>query len=139
MAKRPNPRAVKAVLTYTIPEAAQALGVTCGTVRAWIKQGLPAMTAQRPYLILGGDLRSFLASRVTKGKVKLAPDQLYCLTCKSPQTPLGLMLDFTPHSATTGRLTGLCAVCGVTCNRMASLASLTQLSAIFDIACREGK
>ena len=139
MAKRPNPRAIKAVLTYTIPEAAQVLGVTLGTVRAWIKQGLPAMTAQRPYLILGDDLRGFLTSRVTKGKVTLAPDQLYCLTCKSPQTPLGMMLDFTPQSVTTGRLTGLCAVCGGTCNRMASLASLTRLRAIFDVACREGK
>ena len=139
MAKRLNPRAVKAVLTYTIPEAAHALGVTCGTVRAWIKQGLPAMIALRPYLILGADLRGFLADRAAKGRVKLAPEQLYCLTCKSPQTPLGMMLDFTPHSDTTGRLTGLCSVCGGIFNCMASRASLTRLGAIFDIACREGE
>lgn len=139
MAKRPNPRAVKAVLTYTIPEAALALGVTCGTVRAWVKQGLPAMISQRPFLILGDDLRSFLTGRAAKGKVGLAPNQLYCFTCKSPQTPLGMMLDFRPQSATTGRLTGLCSVCGYTCNRMISCANLSRLSKIFDIVCREAE
>ena len=53
VAKRPNPRSIKAARTYTITEAAEALGMSFGTVRGWVKQGLPAMTAQRPFLILG--------------------------------------------------------------------------------------
>ena len=60
MAKRANPRAVKANLTYTIEEAADCLGVSIGTVRTWAKNGLPILKAQRPFLITGFALRTFL-------------------------------------------------------------------------------
>jgi len=139
MAKRPNPRAVKAVRTCTVPEAAQTLGVTVGTVRSWIKHGMRAMTMQRPHLILGKDVREYLAHKSTKGKVRLAADQLYCLTCKAPQCPYGMMLDFTSISTITGRLSGLCETCGGTCNRMVSQANLPYLATIFDIAYRENQ
>lgn len=68
MAKRPNPRAVKAVRTCTVPEAAQTLGVTVGTVRSWIKHGMRAMTMQRPHLILGEDVREYLAFYLREAK-----------------------------------------------------------------------
>lgn len=136
MAKRPNRRAIKGVRSYTVPEAASALGVTVGTVRNWIRNGLPVLNAKRPTLILGAVLREYVDQQRTKHKVALAPDQLYCLTCKMPRTPYGLMLDYIPRNERTGRLTGLCEVCGGTCNRIASRASLARLSAIFDVAVR---
>ena len=138
MPKRPNPRAVKAVRTYTLPEAAVALGVSIGTVRVWVRKGLPAMVGQRPYLILGDHLRSFLEAKATKGMLRLTEDQLYCLTCKAPRRPMGMMLDFVPNGLTTGRLCGLCDTCGGVCNRMASRERLVHLATIFDIAYREG-
>jgi len=45
MSKRANPMAVKAALTYTVPEAAVVLGKTPTTIRNWIKNGLPAMSS----------------------------------------------------------------------------------------------
>ena len=137
LSKRPNPRSVKAVRTYTIPEAALALGVTDGTVRAWIKQGLRAMTTYRPCVSLGDDMREFLAKKMAKAKNPISLDQIYCLSCKAPQRPFGMMLDFIPISASTGRLAGLCEACGGACNRMVSRASLVSLAKILDIACRE--
>ncbi len=137
MAKRPNHRGVKAVRSYTVPEAASALGVTMGTVRNWIRNGLPVLNAKRPTLILGSILRDYLDGQRTRHKVALAPDQLYCLTCKAARAPYGLMLDYIPHSGKTGRLTGLCEACGGTCNRIASRASLTRLGEFFDIAVRD--
>lgn len=134
MAKRPNPRAIKAARSYTMQEGADALGVTVGAVRGWIRLGLPVMKAQRPYLILGSDFRQFLEDRRSKGKAPLGPDQLYCLTCKQGQTPLGMMVDCLPQTATTARLVGLCDVCGGTCNRMISRAKLGRLGGIFDVA-----
>lgn len=137
MAKRPNGRAIKAVRSYTVAEAASALGVTVGTVRTWIRNGLPVLNAKRPTLILGAVLRDYIDRKRMKHKIALAPDQLYCLICKQPRTPYGLMLDYIPHSNRTGRLTGLCEVCGGTCNMIASRASLSRLGTIFDVAIRD--
>lgn len=138
MPKRPNPRAIRAARTYTVEEAAIALNVSIGTVRSWVKAGLPLMASRRPYLILGDALRSFLKDRAAKGKVSLGPDQLYCLTCKAARTPMGLMVDCIPQTATTARLLGLCDVCGGTCNRMVSRSRIDEFRKIFCVETRDG-
>jgi len=138
MPKRPNPRAVKAARTYSIPEAAEVLQVSNGTIRQWIRNGLRAMTGQRPYLILGADIRDYLTRVRTDRKTPLGPDQLYCLSCRKPRQPYGMMVDYIPHGTHTGRLTGLCDVCDGVANRMVGRVSLPALNKIFDIACRDG-
>lgn len=139
MAKRPNPRAIRAARSYTIDEAAIALGISIGTVRGWVRSGLPAMTAQRPFLILGEALRGFLEDRRGKAKTPLQADQLLCLTCKAGRKPYGMMVDLHLQNPKTARLEGLCEVCGGTCNRMISRAKLDQFRAIFDLACNGGQ
>jgi hypothetical protein len=134
MAKRPNPRAIKAARTYTMLEGADALGVSVGTVRGWIRQGLPVMKTQRPYLILGDALRHFLEQRRKKAKAPLGPNKFYCFRCKQAQTPLGMMADCLPLTPKTARLVGLCGVCSGTFSRMVSRADLPRYSAIFDVA-----
>jgi len=114
-------------------EAACALGVSIGTVRAWTKAGLPILRSERPYLILGEVLRDFLQTRRSGSKVQLQPDQLYCLTCKAPVSPYGLMVDLVRQNAKTARLAGLCDVCGGTCNRIISPSSVDQFGRIFDL------
>lgn len=57
--RRANRRAIKLHYSYTSEEAAMMLGVSKGSVRRWLKDGLPHLTDQRPYLILGDDLREF--------------------------------------------------------------------------------
>lgn len=138
-AKRPNPRSIRVARTYTIEEAAAALGVSIGTVRAWVKSGLRIMKSERPYLILGEALREFLRDRSAKAKVRLQPNQLYCLGCKEPRTPMGLLVDLVVQNGQTARLVGLCEVCGGTCNRMISRSAGDQFARIFEIAIREGK
>lgn len=139
MAKRPTPRAVKAARTYTVEEAAIALGVSVGTIRAWVKSGLPLMKSQRPFLILGDALRSFLEDRAKAAKAPLQPDQLYCLSCKAGRKPMGLMVDCIPQTPKTARLLGLCEVCGGTCNRMISQTRIGHFSQIFEVAIKEGR
>lgn len=138
MAKKPNLRALRAARTYTIEEAAIALGVSTGTVRSWVKAGLPLMKSQRPFLILGETLRSFLQDKAAKGKVKLQTDQLYCFTCKAARTPMGLMVDCIPQTPKTARLLGLCGVCGGTCNRMISKTQIDRFSRVFHVAMKDG-
>lgn len=137
MAKRPNPRAIKAARTYTIEEAASTLGVSVGTIRSWVKSGLPLMRSQRPFLILGDSLRTFLKDRTNSAKAPLQPNQLYCLSCKEGRSPMGLLVDCIPQSAKTSRLLGLCEVCGGTCNRIISEANINQYRQIFHVAIKE--
>ena len=134
MPKRLAIRSVKTSRTYTIDEAAELTGVSIGTVRSWVKSGLPIMTAKRPFLILGDALRNFLQDRRAKSKTYLQADQLYCLGCKAGRRPLGLMVDVYFQTTKTARLTGLCDTCGGTCNRMISRAKLDQFAEIFDLA-----
>lgn len=133
MPKRPNPRAVKASRSYEINEAAKVLGVTTGTIRLWIRQGLRAMTAQRPYLILGADLRDFLVARRAAAKRPLLLDQLYCFGCKLGQQPAGMLVTLTPLTAATSMLKGRCAYCGRASNRIAGNRNLKNLALIFTI------
>lgn len=139
MAKRPNPRAIKAARTYTVEEAATALGVSIGTIRSWVKSGLPLMKSQRPFLILGDALRSFLEDRAKAAKVPLRSDQLYCFSCKAGRTPMGLLVDCIPQTPKTARLLGLCEDCSGTCNRMISQTKIDHFSRIFEIAFKEGR
>ena len=139
MAKRPSHRALRAARSYTFEEAAIALGVSKGTVRTWVNNGLPAMKSQRPYLILGEALKDFLQARTAKRKSALRPAELYCLSCKAPRMPMGLLVDCIPQTATTARLMGLCEACGGTCNRMISRAKTDHFREIFALAEKDRK
>lgn len=136
MAKRPNHRAIRAARTYTLDEAAQTLGVTIGTIRNWAKAGLPMMRGQRPYLIPGEALKDFLQHRNKSAKAGLAPTELFCLTCKVGREPMGLLVDCTAQTPATARLTGLCGVCGGTCNRMISRSKIGDFARIFELQIR---
>jgi len=138
MARRANPRAIKAAQSYTIEEAAIALGVSIPTVRMWIRQGLEAMTGQRPYLILGAALREFLEKRRKGSRTRLGPDQFYCLSCKRAHRPLGMMVDYHPKNTKTGELSALCGGCEKPCRRWISNKDLPDFELIFDVAYSNG-
>lgn len=137
MYKYPNAKKIKAARSYTIPEVAEVLGCTTRTVRNWAVMGLRVLTENRPYLIVGDELKKFLADQSASKKVKLAPNELYCLSCKAPRQPLGMMVDEIRQTGTNSRLVGLCEVCGGTCNRMISARALYEFARIFDIACKQ--
>ena len=99
--------------------------------------GLRVLTDNRPFLIVGDDLKKFLADQSASKKVKLAPNELFCLSCKAPRQPLGMMADEIRQNGKISRLVGLCEVCGGTCNRMISTRALPEFARIFDIASRQ--
>jgi hypothetical protein len=96
------------------------------------------MKSQRPFLILGDTLRSFLLDRAADAKFTLQADQLNCFTCHAARTPMGLMVDCVPQTEKTARLVGLCEVCGGTCNRIIGTRQIDEISKIFDVAMRDG-
>lgn len=55
------PTVIERIKFYTIPETAEALGVTPQTIRTWIKQGrLKSQRIGRPILITEKNLIEFL-------------------------------------------------------------------------------
>lgn len=113
-------------------EASVVLKVSKGTVRRWIKNGLPALTDQRPLLILGADLIDYL-KRNAKPVQKCAAHQCYCFKCRVPRNPAFNALEYHPFSATNGHLRALCEQCATTMHKGASQATLKRIGPEFTI------
>ncbi len=126
MARGKDWRAVKGGLSYTVGEVARNQGVAKGTVLRWLKSGLPCIKDQKPFLILGGDLVSFLKAKKTP-KQKMALDEFHCFTCKAPRKPAFNLVEYAPRTPTFGMLTALCEVCSTVTKKGTSYALLEAL------------
>ena len=133
MAKRLNPNLVKLHRNYTVEEAADLFPVHKNTVRSWIKDGLPVCDDKRPILILGQDLRGYIQSKRTNNKRPCKLFELYCLKCRKPQTPFGMLVDYEPTTDRTGCLVGLCPDCNNKINKFIKNDQLTLISEKLDI------
>jgi len=133
MSKRANPMAVKAALTYEVNEAARALGKTPATIRNWIKDGLPVMSARKPYLISGEAIREYLRAKYKAAKRPLDPDELFCPACRNGRRPLGMATTISSLTARTSLLKGTCSHCGGTCTRMISKSKVSDFGQTFSI------
>ncbi len=94
MAKCVSARRVKIHRQYTYDSAADALGVTRQTVRAWRKDGLTVLDDKKPHLILGHELKRFIASRTPRKFRKMAVDEFLCMSCGAARRPYGSMADY---------------------------------------------
>lgn len=138
MSKRVNPMAVKASLTYTVGEAALALGKTPATIRSWIRDGLPVMSSRKPYLISGAAIREYLRARYKAAKRPLAPDQLFCPGCGVGRRPLDMAATVAPLTKRTSLLKSICSHCGGTSTRMISSAKSAVFAQTFRIKEKAG-
>lgn len=132
MARRVSTARVKIHCAYTVEEAAETVGVTEQTIRAWIKQGLPALTTKRPTLILGWALKAFLGQAAEKRRQPLAFGEFFCMRCKAPRVPALGLVDYTSLSDRHGNLSALCDACGGTCTRIVSKRVLPEWHGKFD-------
>src|SRR4051794_28556733 len=113
---RPNRRRVKIHRAYTVDEAARTLGITKGTVRRWLKDGLATVDHHKPALIRGLDLATFLKLKA-KTKQPCPPGHCYCVRCRSSHVPDGAMAEYVVITITSGNLRGLCPRCGCLMHR----------------------
>lgn len=112
MGKLVNPNHVKTHWPLTPDEWANRLGIHKNTLLRWIKkEGLDAITDQRPYLVRGVDLKTFLQQRREKNRYKCGKGEMACLACRKPRKPAENLLDYIPQNRTSGMLKGLCAEC----------------------------
>ncbi|SOD20691.1 helix-turn-helix domain-containing protein [Nitrosomonas ureae] len=122
-----NPNIAKIHRNYTVEEVAILYGVFKGTVRAWIKSGLPTLNDKRPMLILGSDLVAFHQARRTKNKQKCKPGEIYCVRCRTPKNPAGDMADYRIITEKIGNLEAICPDCDKIMNRRVNISKLEQI------------
>jgi excisionase family DNA binding protein len=130
---RPDWRRIKTLRSYTIDEAARLVGVHRNSVRHWIKRGLPVLDDRRPTLILGSDLKAFLAKQREARRQPCQAGEIFCVKCRKPRKPDGQMADYEPTSAAAGTLVGLCPVCSTVIYRRTSLARLPAVKGTLDV------
>lgn len=135
---RPNWRAIKMHRSYTVEEAALVLNVAKGTMRRWLKDGLPAITDKKPLLILGPDLKDYLAGRV-KPKHRCQLDQLFCFRCREPRSAAGSLMDYVPATVKSGHLSAICEECDAIMNKAFSAAKLPALMRLADVSFPQGQ
>jgi excisionase family DNA binding protein len=128
-------RGVSKHRSYTIAEAARALGVTRGTVTRWLKDGLPAITDRKPHLILGEELIAYRVRR-KPAKATCRLEECYCLRCRAPRVPAGGMTDLIVYGK-TGNLAALCGTCLNPMHKRLSLKRLDDLRNILDVVIRQ--
>lgn len=135
---RPSARGVKLHRNYTVDEAARASGACKGTVRRWLKSGLPALTDKKPLLILGSDLIHYLKSRTaTKQKCRL--QECFCFSCRTPRAPAFGEVEFHPLTPSSGNMRALCETCTTVMHKRVAVTKLDQLRALVAVAIRQGK
>ncbi len=130
--KRPNGRLIKKHRSYDVAEVARALGVAKGTVRRWLKEGLPCLSERRPVLILGQDLKAFLDGR-RKPKQTCRIDECFCMSCKEPRRPAFDEVEFQRLTATGGNLRALCSYCTTVMHKRISMDGLKALKTILTV------
>lgn len=136
MGKRFQKRGIKRQKAYRVDELAETARVSTATVRVWIKAGMQRVDETRPTLIIGFQALDFLEGKLSKAKRPLALGEFYCLRCKVPRMPYGLMADYLPASESGGRLKALCGVCECPCNRNISATHLPDFAKVLSIVNR---
>lgn len=80
-----NIRKIREKSAYSPTEVGTLLGVDRRTVLRWVKEGLPLLDPkEKQRLIMGYDLKTFIEGKREKARVKLRPNEYYCLTCNKP-------------------------------------------------------
>lgn len=128
-----NPNLVKIHRSYTFEELAAVFGVHKNTVSAWVKNGLPCLKEQKPFLILGSHAKAYLQTIRTTRKQKCKPDELFCMRCKAPTKPAENYVEYLPISATKGRLSGFCSCCETVVNKFIGIDDVPRYALIFDM------
>lgn len=124
-----NPRLAKVNRSYKVDEIAELYGVHKNTVLNWIKQGLQPLDNKRPLFIRGTTLNEFHAKCRVKNKRPCKLNEIYCMRCKQPRTPVRDLVEFKPINDKTGNLIAICSSCETMMYRRVSLAKIQLFSA----------
>lgn len=134
MARRPNWRAIRIHRSYSVDEAARALGVAKVTVRRWIASGgLPVIDDCKPTLILGAELSAFVkGKRAPKHKLRL--DQCYCMRCHAPKGAALCEAELIQTKGASAMVRMLCETCAAVMHKRVSWKQVRRLSTLVSLS-----
>lgn len=128
--RKPDLRRIRPTKTYTLPDIALTLGRGTATVRRWVGSGLPTLDDQKPALILGADLLTWLKLRWDARKHKCAPNQMYCMRCRMPRkAKIGSVVPH-PRNEKTTTIKARCQSCGTRMNKACAQSKTEEFVAI---------
>jgi len=133
MANRYNPNKCKINRNYSISEIALLYGVHKNTVKTWLRRGLKRIDNQRPYIILGRDLKQFIKDLRGINKRPCELGEIYCMKCRVPRTPEQGSTVFETETSRYGRIKANCNVCNSPMNRYFRLVDLATLQRHFAV------
>ena len=126
-------RKIRLSKCYTVQECADLLAVSIGTIRAWIRSGLPTLEGGKPMLIAGDALKSWIKNRKAARKRKCQLDELYCCSCKQPRKAKIGTVAIVPRNSKTLFIRANCADCNAKMNQVGSLAKLSEIRVAFGL------
>jgi Helix-turn-helix domain len=138
-ARHPNPRRVKIHRPYTVEQLAAVLKVHKNTIRRWAKDGLRPIDDRRPSMFRGADVIGFLSARRQAAKRRCAAGEIYCLPCRMPKSPAGLVADLYVKCSTVGWLVAICPTCSRMLYRRVNPSRIDLVRGNLDIAVRQGQ
>jgi hypothetical protein len=138
-ARHPNQRRIKIHRPYTVEQLAAALKVHKNTIRRWAKDGLRPIDDRRPTIFRGAEVSAFLVARRQAARQRCGPGQLYCLACRMPTTPAGLVADLYFKAPTAAWLEAICPTCGRMLYRRVNPTRMDLVRGDLEIAIRPGQ
>jgi len=122
MKRNHNLRKLKSKKCYSTQELADTLGTHPQTVRSWRKNGLqPIDDSSHNSLYLGSVVQAHLKKQMDSRRMKLAPNEFYCLGCHakttSLQTTVILQNKLVGKNKDSIRIEGKCIACGKKVNK----------------------
>lgn len=136
MPRSANLSGIKSLHTYTIKEAAEVSGVSERTIRAWINNGLPAMTQARPILIRGDALIAFIKAQRKARKTDVRQHEFYCLKCRAARKPAGNLVECQTNGK-RAKLIALCETCETIMHKPVPVLLLSTMASLFDLTIQD--
>jgi len=132
--RRLNPYLIKKNRVYTFAEVAEVYDKHIRTIQQWRKDGLQVIDeSTKPYLVLGSEVRRYLAERNSKSRLTLKESEFYCTKCRTAVTSL---LKDTKTRITGKRIgkggtqaiiEGICQNCNTPLRRFSTVEKISEL------------
>lgn len=140
MGKTYNIRLIKHRESYTLKQISETLNVHQRTVQEWKREGLKTISTEKPFLVMGYDLKEFLSKKLQSRKTKLEANQFYCTKCRKAVISKSNEVYFFSLNKTIGNqgfkgliVKGVCQECGTKLNKFSHEGKLKDLQNTFTI------
>jgi len=139
MSKIHNLRLIKKRESYSFKQITELLKIHIRTVQAWKQEGMPTINNERPFLVMGYDLKEFLSQKIAKHRIKLQAIEFYCTKCRRAVRSKGNQVCLKTSGQSIGKqgfkelvIKGTCEFCNSKINRFSHSGRLEEIKTNFD-------